>query len=166
MKFGVVVLFLISLLTSSHEISSQEWQGYGPLARKLQDVSISSDPATNATASSDQNSTESESKVEEESTVSEASKFASGFSQSFILIFVSEIGDKTFILVTIYAAKMKWWIVLLIASLGMCCMHTLSTGLGTIFVLFVPKLWTEIIAIALFWGMGCHAIFVSVREYR
>jgi putative Ca2+/H+ antiporter (TMEM165/GDT1 family) len=68
--------------------------------------------------------------------------FASGFVQSFILIFISEIGDKTFILVTIYAAKMRWWIVLTVSSLGMCLMHSLSTGLGTIFILFIPKLWT------------------------
>lgn len=79
---------------------------------------------------------------------------------------MSEIGDKTFILVTIYAAKMKWWIVFLISTLGMCTMHSLSTGLGTIFVLFIPKLWTQIIAIILFWGMGIHAIVVSLKEYR
>lgn len=83
-----------------------------------------------------------------------------------MLIFVSEIGDKTFILVTIYAAKMRWWIVLLVASLGMCIMHSMSTGLGTLFILFIPKLWTQCIAIALFWLMGGHAIYSGLKEYR
>lgn len=45
-------------------------------------------------------------------------------------------------------------------------MHSLSTGLGMIFILFIPKLWTEIIAIALFWLMGIHAIFNGLKEYR
>lgn len=67
---------------------------------------------------------------------------------------------------TIYAAKMRWWIVLLVASLGMCLMHSLSTGLGALFILFIPKLWTTIVAIALFWLMGGHAIYQSLKEYR
>ena len=79
---------------------------------------------------------------------------------------MSEIGDKTFILVTIYAAKMKWWKILFVSSIGMCVMHSLSVGLGRIFVLFLPKIATEIIAIALFWLMGTHAIYRSVKEYR
>ena len=45
-------------------------------------------------------------------------------------------------------------------------MHSLSVGLGRIFVLFLPKIVTEIIAIALFWLMGTHAIYTSVKEYR
>ena len=88
------------------------------------------------------NSTNTTNSTESEASVDEGAMFASGFSQSFLLIFISEIGDKTFILVTIYAAKMRWWIVLLVASFGMCLMHSLSTGLGTLFILFIPKMWT------------------------
>ena len=79
---------------------------------------------------------------------------------------MAEIGDKTFILVMIYAAKFRWWKVLLLASLAMSFMHCLSCGLGQIFVTFIPKLWTEIIAISLFWLMGIHAIYSGVKEYR
>jgi len=95
-----------------------------------------------------------------------ASEFGSGFTQSFLLIFLSEIGDKTFILVMIYSARFKFIVIFLVASFGMCLIHTLSTLIGTAFAQFVPKLATEIIAIILFWLMGGHAIFSSCREYR
>jgi putative Ca2+/H+ antiporter (TMEM165/GDT1 family) len=75
------------------------------------------------------------------------------------------VGDKTFILVTIYTAKMKWWVIAAVASIAMCLMHTMSVGMGTIFILFIPHLYTEIIAVVLFWLMGIHAIYTSVKEY-
>lgn len=84
--------------------------------------------------------------------------------QAFALIFVSEIGDKTFILVTIYAAKMKFCLLFLVASFGMCLMHTLSTLLGSVFTLFVPKLWTQIITVFLFWVMGLVAIYQGAKK--
>lgn len=91
--------------------------------------------------------------------------FWAGFAQAFSLIFVSEIGDKTFILVTIYASKFAWYWVLPIAILGMSIMHSLSTGLGMIFVLFVPRVWTQSVAILLFWLMGFYSLYQGVREY-
>jgi Ca2+/H+ antiporter, TMEM165/GDT1 family len=76
-----------------------------------------------------------------------------------VLTFVSEIGDKTFILVTIYAAKMKLLLLFLVSSFGMLTMHCLSTLLGSVFMLFVPKLWIQIVTILLFWGMGGVALY-------
>ena len=72
---------------------------------------------------------------------------------------MSEIGDKTFILVTIYAAKMRFCQLFLVASFGMVAMHCLSTLIGSAFALFIPKLWTQIVTIILFWGMGAIAIY-------
>ena len=86
--------------------------------------------------------------------------------QSFTLIFVSEIGDKTFILVTIYAAKMPFCLLFVVSSIAMMFMHTLSTLLGTVFTLFIPKLWTQIAVIALFWIMGTVAIYQAVKQIR
>ena len=91
-------------------------------------------------------------------------KFFEGVIQSFALIFVSEIGDKTFILVTIYAARMHWFKLFLVASFGMTTMHTLSTLLGAVFTLFVPKLWTQIVTICLFWIMGTIAIYQAIKK--
>ncbi len=61
---------------------------------------------------------------------------------------------------------MRWWKVLITATIGMCTMHSLSTGLGTLFILFIPKIVTQSIAIALFWLMGSHAIYTGCKEYR
>ena len=91
--------------------------------------------------------------------------FWAGFAQAFSLIFVSEIGDKTFILVTIYASKYAWYWVLPTAVLGMSIMHSLSTGLGMIFVLFIPRVATQSIAIALFWLMGLYSLYQGAKEY-
>lgn len=91
--------------------------------------------------------------------VQKKGNFWAGFAQAYSLIFVSEIGDKTFILVTIYASKFAWYWVLPIAILGMSIMHSLSTGLGMIFVLFVPRVWTQSVAIALFWLMGFYSLY-------
>jgi hypothetical protein len=75
-------------------------------------------------------------------TATDGSKFWTGFTQAFLLILISEIGDATFIMVTIYAAKIKWWLVLLITIVCTGVMHCLSVGLGAVFTLFIPKIWT------------------------
>lgn len=59
--------------------------------------------------------------------------FGAGFTQSFLLIFLSELGDKTFLLVMIYTAKIKYWILFLVANLAMCGMHTISVLVGLAF---------------------------------
>lgn len=85
--------------------------------------------------------------------------FVAGFGQSFVLILLSEIGDRTFIMVTIYAAKMKFLLLFLIANLSMWLMHTLSTLLGTVLTLIIPKIVTRIICVVLFFAMGAWSIY-------
>jgi hypothetical protein len=65
--------------------------------------------------------------------VDKSKDYAAGFTQSFVLIFISELGDKTFLLVMIYTAKIKFWILFLAASFCMCVMHTLSVLVGLAF---------------------------------
>lgn len=65
--------------------------------------------------------------------VDKSKDYAAGFTQSFVLIFISELGDKTFLLVMIYTAKIKFWILFLAASFCMCAMHTLSVLVGLAF---------------------------------
>ncbi len=59
--------------------------------------------------------------------------YAAGFTQSFLLIFLSELGDKTFLLVMIYTAKIKFWILFLVASITMSALHTISVLVGLAF---------------------------------
>jgi putative Ca2+/H+ antiporter (TMEM165/GDT1 family) len=54
---------------------------------------------------------------------------------------------------------MKFLLLLIVSSIAMIVMHSLSTLIGAAFTLIVPKLWTQIITIILFWGMGIWAIY-------
>ncbi len=93
-------------------------------------------------------------------------RFMSGLIQSFILIFLSEIGDRSFILIMIYSTKLNFWALLLVSSIVLCIVHTITTLLGKSIAYFIPQLATEIIAICLFWLIGIYAIFTSCRVYR
>ena len=59
--------------------------------------------------------------------------------QSFLVIFLSEIADRTFILVLIYSLKMHW-IPLVLTSLGaMYFMNILAIVAGYTVILFIPR---------------------------
>ena len=58
--------------------------------------------------------------------------FWSGFISSFLFIFSSEIGDKTFILVIVYSIKASAFWVWISSSLALVAMHVISTYIGAI----------------------------------
>ena len=55
-----------------------------------------------------------------------------GFYQAFSLVFLSEIGDKTFILVIVYGSKFSSFWVWIFSSLPLVLMHILSSAVGAI----------------------------------
>lgn len=59
---------------------------------------------------------------------------------------------------------MKFLLLLIVSSIAMIVMHSLSTLIGAAFTLIVPKLWTQIITIILFWGMGIWAIYQAIKK--
>ena len=85
--------------------------------------------------------------------------FLLGLTQSFIMIFLAEIGDRTFFLVTLISARMNKLLVFLVASLGMVLMHILSVCIGAIFPLLLPKSLISFVVIALFLGFGLHMLW-------
>lgn len=54
----------------------------------------------------------------------------SGLSYSFLMIFLAEIGDKTFILVMLYTTKMNNLALFIAASLSLGIMHVLGALCG------------------------------------
>lgn len=66
----------------------------------------------------------------------------------------------------IYTAKIKYWILFLVANLAMCGMHTISVLVGLAFHQFIPRLATQIIAIVLFWLLGSYSIFTGSHEFH
>lgn len=85
--------------------------------------------------------------------------FKMGVYQSFIMIFLAEIGDKTFFLVTLLSNKMNRFLLFIFASLAMNIMNALSVCIGAIFPLFMPKIAISILVIVLFLGFGLRLLY-------
>jgi putative Ca2+/H+ antiporter (TMEM165/GDT1 family) len=91
--------------------------------------------------------------------------------QSFLVIFLSEIADRTFILVLIYSLKMHWIPLILTSLLSMYFMNLLAIFAGYAVILFIPRNFLDWIGFfcflffGLFWvyeGMGMEN--KSVKE--
>lgn len=85
--------------------------------------------------------------------------FVQGLTQSYILILLSEVGDKTFFLITILSGKLNKLMLFFFASLAMNMMNALSVGIGSIFPIFLPQIVISIIVIVLFLGFGLKMLY-------
>jgi hypothetical protein len=85
---------------------------------------------------------------------SEEDYFFQGLYQSLLLVFLGEIGDKTFILVMLLANKMNKFVLWVLATIAMNIMNAISVTIGTIFPLFMPKAIISIVVIVLFFTFG------------
>ena len=83
----------------------------------------------------------------------------SGFTQSFLLVFLAEIGDKTFFMVMLLSSKMNKWLLWIFATIAMNIMNAISVTIGTIFPLFMPKIVISIVVIALFFAFGFKMLY-------
>jgi hypothetical protein len=93
----------------------------------------------------------------------ESGSFWDGVYRALSLIFVSEIGDKTFFVVIIYSSKFNKLALFLLASFCMVFMHTLSTTMGTVLALILPKLASSIIVVILFLGFGIYLLVTTCK---
>ena len=86
--------------------------------------------------------------------------FFKSVSQSFTLIFLSELADRTFILVLLYASKLTWFPLLLTSLLSMGLMNILAIFLGYLVPLILVKDVIDWI------GFFCFLIFgiLSINE--
>ena len=86
--------------------------------------------------------------------------FIKSVSQSFTIIFLSELADKTFILVLIYASKLSWFPLLFTSLLSMALMNILAISIGYLVPLILVKGIIDWI------GFFCFLIFgiVSINE--
>ena len=77
--------------------------------------------------------------------------------QSFTVIFLSEIADKTFILVLIFSLKMHWLPLIITSMLAMAFMNILAIAGGYAVILFIPKNVIDWIGFCcfLFFGLFC-----------
>ena len=83
--------------------------------------------------------------------------------QSFLVIFLSEIADKTFILVLIYSLKLHWLPLIITSMLSMSFMNILAIVGGYAIILLVPKWLIDWIGFACFLSFGIFSIYEGIK---
>ncbi|KAI8099214.1 uncharacterized protein BX664DRAFT_320680 [Halteromyces radiatus] len=78
---------------------------------------------------------------------------------SLLMIIVSEIGDKTFLIAAIMAMKHSRLTVFAAAFLSLLVMSVLSAGLGHVVPNLIPKAYTDVLAALLFWSFGLRMLY-------
>ncbi len=85
--------------------------------------------------------------------------------QSFAMIIVSEIGDKTFLIAAILAMRHPRLVVFAGAFGSLVVMSILSAAMGHVLPHLIPKRWTQIAAGALFLIFGTK-MFIEARSMK
>lgn len=94
----------------------------------------------------------------------ERKDFQSSLFYSFTLIFVSEIGDKTFFLVMIYAMSNNWLKTLLVTSAAMLLMNAVSVTVGYVLPFLIYKIYIYWIAVFLFLFFSIHMFIAAFKK--
>ncbi|KIP04316.1 hypothetical protein PHLGIDRAFT_109756 [Phlebiopsis gigantea 11061_1 CR5-6] len=85
--------------------------------------------------------------------------------QSFAMIIVSEIGDKTFLIAAILAMRHPRGVVFAGAFGSLAVMSVLSASLGHLLPTLIPRRWTQALAAVLFLVFG-YKMLQEAREMR
>lgn len=87
-----------------------------------------------------------------------------GLGYSFSFIFMSEIGDKTFLFVIIYATRMNGLKLFILSSLVLGAMHVAGVALGGTIQLIFATFWIKILTVAAFFLFGVILIYQALTE--
>ena len=82
--------------------------------------------------------------------------------QSFLVIFLSEIADRTFILVLIYSLKMHWLPLIITSILAMAFMNLLAIVAGYTVILLIPKSLIDWIGFGCFLAFGIFSVYEGI----
>lgn len=91
-------------------------------------------------------------------------KAMAGIGYSFLFIFLSEVGDKTFLFIVLYATKMNPVKLLIVSSLGICTMHVLGVLVGDVFQYFLSPFWIKLVTVVSFFIFGVVLIYMGITE--
>ena len=89
--------------------------------------------------------------------------FYPSLAQSFLVIFLSEIADRTFILVLIYSLKMHWIPLIITSMLAMSFMNLLAILAGYTIILFIPKYIIDLIGFLCFLLFGIYCVYEGIN---
>ena len=95
--------------------------------------------------------------------VEETQLFYPSLVQSFLVIFLSEIADRTFILVLIYSLKMHWVPLILTSLFAMYFMNLLAIVAGYTVILLIPRSVIDWIGFATFLAFGVYCVYEGVN---
>lgn len=87
------------------------------------------------------------------------------FLQSFTMIIVSEIGDKTFLIAAILAMRQSRIVVFAGAFGSLVVMSVLSAAMGHLLPTLIPKQWTQVAAAILFLVFGTK-MMIEARQMK
>ena len=82
--------------------------------------------------------------------------------QSFLVIFLSEIADRTFILVLIYSLKMHWLPLIITSMLAMSFMNLLAIVAGYTVILLIPRSLIDWIGFGCFLAFGIFSVYEGI----
>ena len=83
--------------------------------------------------------------------------------QSFLVIFLSEIADRTFILVLIYSLKMHWIPLILTSLFAMYFMNILAIVAGYTVILLIPRSLLDWIGFFCFLLFGIFSVYEGMQ---
>ena len=66
-------------------------------------------------------------------------EFIPSVGKSFVIIFLSEIADRTFILILMYSTKLSWFPILVSSLLSMGMMNILAISVGYLIPMLLVK---------------------------
>ena len=90
--------------------------------------------------------------------------FLPSVGKSFLIIFLSEIADRTFILILIYTSKISWFPLLITSILALGFMNVIAVSIGYLLPLLLLKEVVDWIGFACFALFGVFSIYASYSE--
>ena len=85
--------------------------------------------------------------------------FYPSIAQSFLIIFLSEIADRTFIMVLIYSLKLHWIPLVITSLLAMYFMNIIAIVAGYTVLLLVPRSVLDWIGFTVFLLFGIYSVY-------
>ena len=89
--------------------------------------------------------------------------FYPSLAQSFLIIFLSEIADRTFIIVLIYSLKLHWLPLIITSMLAMAFMNILAIIAGYTVILLIPRNLIDWLGFLCFLGFGVFSVWEGIE---
>lgn len=87
-----------------------------------------------------------------------------GIGYNYLFILLSELGDKTFLFVVLYATKMNGPKLLLLCTFPLLMMHTAAVYVGQTIVFIFGSFWLKFFSVAMLFIFGLILIYKGIMD--